>query len=296
MVTVIGAGAIGGYLAAMLTEAGHKVTVCVRTRFDALTIEGSNGRRSIPVEVVTDPNSVDKAQWILLATKVQDTYSAKPWLDRLVGPSSTVLIAQNGIEQVERTRLLAESATIIPSIIYISAERLKPGYILHHGASHMIVPAGENGAAVQALFAGSELEIVESRNFLTASWRKLLANIAANALTALTMRRMDVFTEQPIVALARCLLSEAVDVGQAEGAQLCARDVDDVLSMYANASPEGGSSMLYDRLSGRSLEHEHLTGALLRAAEKHGIEVPLNQAIFALLDAIDRAPRHAHGE
>lgn len=296
MATVIGAGAIGGYLAAMLTAAGHKVTVCVRTRFDALTVEGSNGRRSIPVEVVADPNSVDEAQWIILATKVQDTYSAKPWLERLVGPRSALLIAQNGIEQVERARLLAKSATIIPSIIYISAERLKPGYIVHHGASRMIVPAGDNSEAAKALFGGSELEVVESRDFLTASWRKLLANIAANALTALTMRRMDVFAEQPIVALARGLLNEAVDVGQAEGAQLSARDVDDVLSMYANASSEGGSSMLYDRLSGRSLEHDHLTGALLRVAEKHGIELPLNQAIFALLDAIDRAPRQVVGE
>lgn len=296
MATVIGAGAIGGYLAAMLTEAGHKVTVCVRTRFDTLTIEGGNGRRSVPVDVVTDPIRVAEADWIILATKVQDTYSAKPWLDRLVGPRSTLLIAQNGIEQVERARLLAKFATIIPSIIYVSAERLKPGYIFHYGASRMIVPARDNGEATKALFAGSELEVVESRDFVTASWRKLLANIAANALTALTMRRMDVFAEQPIIALARGLLNEAVDVGQAEGAQLSARDVDDVLSMYANASPEGGSSMLYDRCSGRSLEHDHLTGALLRVAEKHGIEVPLNQAIFALLDAVDRAPGRGDGE
>ena len=36
---VIGAGAIGGYFAAMLADAGHDVTLCVRTPFETLTLE-----------------------------------------------------------------------------------------------------------------------------------------------------------------------------------------------------------------------------------------------------------------
>jgi 2-dehydropantoate 2-reductase len=43
--------------------------------------------------------------------------------------------------------------------------------------------------------------------------------------------------------------------------------------------------MLYDRLEGRPLEHEYITGAVVRAAERHGIDVPLNRAILALLRA-----------
>jgi 2-dehydropantoate 2-reductase len=43
--------------------------------------------------------------------------------------------------------------------------------------------------------------------------------------------------------------------------------------------------MLYDRLAGRPLEHEYITGAVVRAAEQHGITVPLNRAMLALLRA-----------
>jgi 2-dehydropantoate 2-reductase len=43
--------------------------------------------------------------------------------------------------------------------------------------------------------------------------------------------------------------------------------------------------MLYDRLAGRPLEYEALSGAVVRAAERHGIDVPLNRALYALLSA-----------
>jgi 2-dehydropantoate 2-reductase len=46
--------------------------------------------------------------------------------------------------------------------------------------------------------------------------------------------------------------------------------------------------MLYDRLAGRPLEHQYLTGEVVRRAETHGIQVPLNAAILALLDALDQ--------
>jgi len=51
-------------------------------------------------------------------------------------------------------------------------------------------------------------------------------------------------------------------------------------------SPAGGSSMLYDRLARRPLEHDYLTGAVVRAADAHGIAVPSNRTVLALLAAL----------
>jgi 2-dehydropantoate 2-reductase len=48
-----------------------------------------------------------------------------------------------------------------------------------------------------------------------------------------------------------------------------------------------GSSMLYDRLAGRPLEHQFLTGEVVRRGQARGLPVPLNAAMLALLDAID---------
>lgn len=284
---VVGSGAIGGYLAAMLCHAGHAVTACVRTPFDRLVLETGERTMRVDVTIVDDPSRMQAVEWIVLATKAQDTESAAPWLERLTGTGSRVLVAQNGVEQVEQVAPLIDGATVVPSVVYVAAERTRPGHVVHHGASRMIVPASEDGNAVRRLFAGSALEVAESGDFRTAAWKKLLANSAANPLTTLTMRRMEVFSERPVIELARALLAETVVVARAEGAALDASDIEDTLRLYAGTPADGGSSMLYDRLAGHSLEYEYLTGAILRAAERHDIGVPLNRAVYALLRAID---------
>ncbi|TPW26675.1 2-dehydropantoate 2-reductase [Pararhizobium mangrovi] len=289
MVAVIGAGGIGSYLAAMLADAGQDVTMCVRTPFETLELEVDGETRTLPVTIATEPEAVAEEDWVVLATKAQDTASAKAWLDRLAGANTTILVAQNGIEHEERVAPIAGKARILPAIVYIAVERTEPGHVVHHGSSRMIVPECRKAAEAETLFAGSALELTRSGDFRTDAWKKLIANIAANPITALTMRRLDVFHEKQVVDLARSLLREAVLVGRCEGAEIGEADVEQVLSVYDGMTGEGGSSMLYDRLSGRSLEHDHLTGAVLRAGERHSIATPLNTAIYALVDALDRS-------
>jgi len=47
--------------------------------------------------------------------------------------------------------------------------------------------------------------------------------------------------------------------------------------------------MYFDRLAGRPLEVEALTGAIVAAGERHGIATPLNRALLVLLRAISNA-------
>jgi 2-dehydropantoate 2-reductase len=99
------------------------------------------------------------------------------------------------------------------------------------------------------------------------------------------MRRIGVLREPDLKELARGLVTEAIAVGQAAGAELGNEDFARVLEAPNRLSPLAGTSMLYDRLAGRPLEHEYITGAVVRAAERHGVPVPLNRAILALLRA-----------
>ena len=138
-------------------------------------------------------------------------------------------------------------------------------------------------------FEGSALAVEIEPEFLNAAWRKLLANVVANPVTALTLRRMDVFTDEAVQELGRGLLAEAIAAGRASGATLGDDEVDRILTISAGANPGSGSSMLYDRLAGRPLEHAYLTGAVVRAGERHGVPTPLNKAILALLGAVDRS-------
>jgi 2-dehydropantoate 2-reductase len=124
-------------------------------------------------------------------------------------------------------------------------------------------------------------------DFSRTAWLKLLVNLTANPLTALTGRRAEVICEPKINALARSIMDEAQLVAQAEGVNLTASDVEAELQWLMQIPAGSTSSMRQDRLAGRPLEYDALTGAVLRAAERHGIEVPVNRMIFALLAAIE---------
>ncbi|GJD52880.1 2-dehydropantoate 2-reductase [Methylobacterium crusticola] len=285
-IAVIGSGAIGGYLAGTLERAGHAVTLCVRTAFERLTVVDADGERTVPVRIAAAPAGLPPVPWVLVTTKAQDVGGAAPWLDALVGPDTTVVMVQNGIDHAARVRPhLGAEVPVLPAIIYCSVERTAPGRIVHHGSARMTVPAGETGAAFARLFSGTPFTITQEEDFVTVAWRKLLGNAVANPITALTLRRMAVFGDPAIRELARGLMAEVVAVARAEGARLTPEDGEHVLDVYGRAPGDGGTSMLYDRLSGRPLEHAFITGAVVAAADRHGLPVPLNRAVLALLGA-----------
>lgn len=287
-VAVIGSGAIGALLAQAAAAAGHRVTLCVRTPIAGLSVRHKDETHAIPVRIVTSADAVSPVDWVVLATKVQDSVGARPWLERLIGPGTRVVAAQNGIGHAERLAPFVNGAAVVPALAYISTEKIAPGLIAHHSGRRLVVPADEAGLAFQKLLADSTLTVEPLADFVTEEWRKLLNNAAVNPITALTLRRVGVMTEPDVADLARGLMREAATVARAEGARLSDEDVEAMLASFAAVNPEGGSSMFYDRQAGVPLEHQYLTGAVVRAGARHGVPTPLNRAVLTLLDALDR--------
>jgi 2-dehydropantoate 2-reductase len=286
-VAVIGAGAIGGVMASALHEAGHEVVLCVRSPIEQLVIETSAGERRVPVDIVTRPSDVRPMRWVLLTVKSQDVEGAAPWLTALTDEGTTIVVMQNGVEHLERVQHLAPQATILPALLYLSAERLAPGRIRHSFGETAIVAAGPAGEEFSALMAHSGLKVRLEADFVTQAWRKLLLNVAANPITALTERRMEVLDDPELRHLALGLMREAAEVGAAAGASLREQDARQALeTMVHDFSKGNGTSMLYDRLAGRPLEYEALNGAVVRIAERYEIDVPLNRSILALIRPI----------
>lgn len=283
-VAVIGGGAVGGLFAAAAQGCGYDTVLCVRTPFPVLEI----GDRTVPVRIATDPEHERPVDWVMLATKAHDTPTAAPWLARLVGPGTIVAALQNGLDHEARIRPFAGEAEIMPALVYTAVERVGPGRIVHHSGSKVFVPEGPAGAAFAGLLAGSDIEIVQEADFLTACWRKMLANSAANPITTLTLRRIGVMREPSIRELAHGLFRETLAVGLAAGAKLTEQDFAAMVERYDTLNPTSGSSMLYDRLAGRPLEYDALTGAVVRMADRQGIPAPLNRAMLALLEALDK--------
>lgn len=286
-VAVIGAGAIGCVFAEAASALGHSTTLCLRRPQRNIGILRDGVLHPLNAQFVVKPDQLSPVDWVVIATKAQDTLSVAPWLSRLVGANTVLVLLQNGIDGVTMARSMVRDNVVLPSVVYINAERRHPDLIVHHFGTHIEVPACSAAEQLRALMADA-ISVRPQEDFTTAAWRKLIINIALNPITALTAQRFGVFALPEIRSLAAGLIREAAMVGNAAGAKLSDSDVEGVVARCAMLKPQGGTSMLFDRLHGNRLEVEHLTGTIVRLAASYGIAVPLNTAILALLTAVDQ--------
>ena len=293
---MVGLGSIGGVAAGCLAAAGrHDVVACVRRPIDKLTLEQPDGANSsaseLPLRALTDPALAGPADWVLICTKAHQTAAAAPWLDRLCTGSTRVAVLQNGIDHVARVAPLVNGAAVLPVIVYYNGERLGPDRVrLRHAGKHDLVASDDaNGRAFAGLLEGTPLRLLLSSDFATLAWRKLLINAVANPITALVQQRQAVLRRPEVEVLCRAILDEAVAVARADGARLADDEPARALAALYSFSGELGTSMYFDRLAGRQLEVEALTGAIVAAGARHGITTPINQALLTLLRAINDA-------
>ncbi len=297
-IAVVGLGGIGGVAAACLSlSSENDVIVCARRQIDTLTFDHHEDSSRIRLKTLTEPDMAEPVDWVILCTKAQDVASAAPWLEKLCTPKTTIAVLQNGIAHEERVRPYAKGAAVLPAIVYYNGERLAPDHVrLRHISGHdLLVPAGPQAGAFTALFDGTPIDVGISAEFITYQWRKLLVNVIANPITALTRQRLGVFQRSDIQDLSLGILRESVAVGRAEGAQLRDNEAESILETFLRYPAEAGTSMYFDCLAGRPLEIEALNGAVVAAARRHGIPTPLNGAMLTLLKAVSDANAAGRG-
>jgi 2-dehydropantoate 2-reductase len=291
-VAVIGLGSIGGVAAACLAAANrHDVIACSRQALDHLTLDQPEGIAEVPLQNLTEPAQAKPMDWVLLCTKTHQTEAAAPWLARLCTPQTRVAVLQNGIDHVARVAPLANGATVLPVIVYYNGERLAPDHVrMRRASANDVVVANEvHGRAFAELLDGTGMKVLLSDDFATLLWRKLLINAVANPITALTLQRQAVLRRPDIQKLCHTLLDEAVAVARAEGAEFAIDEPARTMTALMTFSGELGTSMYFDRLAGRQMEIEALTGSIVAAGQRHGIPTPVNRVLLTLLRAINDA-------
>ena len=291
-IALIGAGAVGLCLAAAFVRAGWQVVVCgARVRFSQIEeTEGAN-THTYPIRHAATPSDIGLCDAAILAVKSHQTQDVSAWLRAFNRASATILVAQNGLGQEERVAAYAPQAHILPAIVYFNAQRSAPGKVTlkRIGTQDLCVAEGAAAQYFADVLQTGNMRVGITADITTALWLKLLANITANPITTLTGRRTGVMRDPAIQVTARQIMAEAVKVGQAEGAKLTAQHVEDILLWLQTIPAESITSMLQDRQAGRELEYKALTGYVVKAAEKHGIDVPLNHLILSLLSSIHPA-------
>lgn len=284
-IATVGVGAVAGYFTAQLLAAGHDVTCCVRTPFtDLMVYTGGDVLHTTP-DVVTDPSALPdtKADWVLVGVKVHQTAGAAAWFDTLCGPDTVVVTLQNGIEAVERLTPLVHGAEVLPAVVYCGAELVAPGEVVHRTNRTLVIPDQPGAAGLVSLFGQSDARVDVRADWATAAWEKLCGNAMANGVTALTGQRSPVFGRPEAARAALAIASEVRAVALAHGITVSAELPGLVVDALAGGPADGGTSMLYDRMAGRPLEHDAIYGAVVRAGAKKAVPTPVCQLFDDLL-------------
>ena len=203
-VAVVGPGAVGTTVAAYLSAAGHPVRVCGRTPRSQIELRPDGADPiTVPRPVCTDPAEIaGPVGVVLLAVKATQNADAARWLARLCDENTIVIVLQNGVEQVEQVQPLCASSTVIPGIVWFSAETQPDGWVRLRGEARLALPTGPAATAFADLWRAAGGSADCDPDFVTAAWRKLLVNAVAG-LMVLTGRRSGMFRRDDLAALAR---------------------------------------------------------------------------------------------
>jgi 2-dehydropantoate 2-reductase len=288
---LIGPGAIGATVAALIHAAGHPVTVCGRTPRGDIEVRSDDGDAvTLPGPVRTDPGDVDgPVDVVLLAVKDTQNDAAAAWLARLCGEHTVVLALQNGVEQADRVGRYCPTATVVPVVVWFSAEMQEDGWVRLRTPVRLVLPDVPAARTLAEQLTVPRLSIDVDPDFAAAAWHKLLVN-AVGALMVLTGRKSGVFRRDDVAALGRAYLAECLAVARAEGANLSDSVVDETVALFTQLPEDLTTSILTDREHGRALEWDIRNGVIGRKAREHGIATPIGDVLVPLLAAASDGP------
>jgi len=287
-IAIVGPGSIGAILAAVAQRAGHAdVMLCGRTAVGHIVVERDGEPPVVlaqPVRTAPDEHDAGPADWVLVTVKAHQTGGAEPWLRRVVGPDTRVVVIRNGIEHRAAVEPLVAPAPVLPAIATSAAEPIAPGRFFMREQPRLIAPEGEPGRALAELLTPGGAIVDLSEDFDTVLWQKVCRSSVA-ALTVLTGRRLAIFRRADIHALAVALAQECVTVGRAEGARLSDTFAETLIAELAAMQPDKAPSIFFDRLAGRQLEWDARSAVICRLGRRHGIPTPVSDVVVPLLAA-----------
>lgn len=290
-VAIIGPGAIGSTVAAVLHEEGRTPGLYGRTPRDGLEVLVGDEAIRVPGPVRTDPERVSgPADVVFLAVKATQIAGAASWLAKLCGPGTVLCILQNGVEQRAMVSpLVPEGTVVVPAVVWFPAQAQADGSVRLRGAARLTLPEVPGTERVAEILRGTRCTVEVASDFSSVAWRKLLQNAAAG-LMALTGRRAGMFARDDVAELTLGYLRECLSVARAEGARLDDAVPAEILAGFRSSPADLSTSILTDREAGRALEWDTRNGVISRLGRAHGIPTPCSDVVTTLLAATSDGP------
>ena len=316
-ICIVGAGAIGGVLAARFAHAGFDTSVIARgahlaaIRERGLTLVTKDERITVQVRAHDDPAALaagaGQQEIIFIALKAHQIPAMLPRLAPLIEPESVVVPAINGvpwwyffreggrfdgapIECLDPDGAMLKTVDphhLLGCVVHASGEVTAPGEVTWNGQKLFVVgePDGSLSRRLNALAdamhkAGLEPRVTDRiRDEL---WMKLIGNTSFNPVAALRRVRMDAICADPVlIEQIRAVMEEMTRVADAYGVRQLVT-IDHRLNIAKSVGPVK-ISMHQDLDLGRPMEIDAIVTAFLELARKVGIATPLTAAMHGMI-------------
>jgi 2-dehydropantoate 2-reductase len=305
---IFGAGAIGGGIGGLLTDAGRDVTLIARgphlaaMQADGLQLRSPGGDRCVKVHAVGNVAAAEigAGDVVILATKSQDTGPALAELTLDGHPDLVVLCAQNGVDNERQA--LRTFPRVYGMCVMMPATHVAPGEVRLDSEGYPgvldvgLYPSGVDATAeaiaedLRAAGFGSMAQPAVMRR----KYRKLLRNLG-NVLDAAMVPSSAHYAQLQALAAAEALeLFAAVGIDVETEEEETARRMN-LQVRRGRSAGESGSSTWQSLVRGSgSIENDYLNGEVVLIARLHGRRAPVNEVLWQLGHRVVRdrlAPR-----
>jgi 2-dehydropantoate 2-reductase len=296
-IAIVGAGGVGGYLAARLAAAGQDVALIARgahldaLRAQGLTLKSALGDVSVrPRAVGEDPAAIGPVDLVVFTVKLYDTAMAAEAIRPLVGHKTGVITFQNGVDGPSVLADVLGEEHVIGGTVQIAAVIESPGVIRHTGTMARFILGELDGRRSERVEAFADalrtagLEHTVSDDVRRDIWQKMIFLSTFSGVTALIRLPIGPIRSDPdTLALMRSCFGEAIAIARAKDVGIGEDQVERALAFLRGLPDQMKSSMLEDLERGRRLELPWLSGAIVRMGRELGLETPAHGFIVTAL-------------
>jgi 2-dehydropantoate 2-reductase len=312
-ICIYGAGAIGGYLGAMLSTTDAEVSLIARgPHLQAMQKHGlrlitAAGESVYQLNCTDKPESLPPQDFVVVTLKAHSVPKIVPQIDALLATDGAVVTAVNGIpwwyfygvegalqnqrlhsvdpDDQQCQQLRPERA--IGCVVYPACDLVEPGVIRHVEGNRFTLgePSGEKTERVKSLsqiFIQAGLKAPVRPRIRDDIWVKLWGNLCFNPISALTQATLDVIaTASGTRAIAHGMMAEAQSIAESLGVRF-AVDIDTRINGAAKVGAHK-TSMLQDLEQGRPMEIDALLTVVQELGKMTGIATPTIDIVLGLV-------------
>ena len=317
-ITIVGAGAVGGLLAARLAETGLDVSILARgesleaIQTNGLQIATPTGVRSMALRAEKDPFRLGLQDVVIIAVKTTALSQVVPTLAPLIGNDTAVVCAMNGVpwwffadptvphaglrlHSLDPDGLLADSipaGQLIGCVVHLSSRSTTPGLIEAGSGNHLILGNALGGTSnnltqIIQLLRSAGFDATASATIRTDIWYKLWGNMTLNPLSAMTGATCDRLLDDPLTKqFCLAVMKEAATIGIHIGCPL--EQTGEERMQLTRQLGTFKTSMLQDVEMNKPLEIDALIGAVQEIGRHLAIATPGIDSLLGMVRVFAR--------